>query len=141
MSVVELATPFLEGAREGRLMLQRWDGSDRAQLPPTMSGPPGSGGYEWVESTGRGVVLAFSVVHRAPSEEHAARAPYVYAAVRLEEGAQMISNVVGVDPSEVVVGMEVEVVFEREDAAGQPWPDFRPVGSPGASAQDAKEHV
>lgn len=129
MSVHELAAPFLDGAREGRLMVQRCAGCGHAQLPPAMTCPCGRAELEWVESSGRGTVLAVSVVHRAPTEEHAARAPYAYAAVRLEEGAQMITNVVGVDPSDVTVGMDVEAVFEREDAAGQPWPDFRPVAA------------
>ena len=35
--------------------------------------------------------------------------------VELEEGTRLVSNLVGVDPSEVTIGMPVEVTFERID--------------------------
>ena len=39
--------------------------------------------------------------------------PYVVAIVELEEGWHMLSNLVGIAPEEVEIGMPLEVVFER----------------------------
>ena len=41
--------------------------------------------------------------------------PYVVVLVELEEGTRLISNLVDVDPTEVAIGMPVEVSFERID--------------------------
>jgi hypothetical protein len=39
-------------------------------------------------------------------------APYVVALVDLEEGVRMMSNIIGLDPSSVYIGMRVRVQFE-----------------------------
>lgn len=67
----------------------------------------------WVQSSGKGTVYAFTIVHRSPPpfREHC---PYVAAVVELDEGARMPSNIVIDDPSpdNLSIGMPVEVVFE-----------------------------
>ena len=52
--------------------------------------------------------------------------PYVVALVTLEEGPQLMSNIVECDPEQVAIGMPVESVFEdwSEDIAVL---KFRPV--------------
>jgi uncharacterized OB-fold protein len=52
--------------------------------------------------------------------------PYVVALIRLEEGVQMLSNIVECDPEKVTCDMPVEVIFEKltEDFT---LPKFRPV--------------
>ena len=68
----------------------------------------------WVQSSGKGTLYTFAIVHRAPSPAFRDDAPYVVAMVDLEEGARMPTNLVGVepDPSKIKVGMPVEVTFE-----------------------------
>jgi uncharacterized OB-fold protein len=39
--------------------------------------------------------------------------PFVVAVIRLEEGVQMLSNVIGCDPHSVECDMPVEVTFEK----------------------------
>jgi uncharacterized protein len=66
--------------------------------------------------------VSFSVVHQAPSPAFAV--PYVLAVVRLEEGPQMMCNLLDIDPAQVRCDLPVEVVFEkRGDLA---LPQFRP---------------
>jgi uncharacterized OB-fold protein len=52
--------------------------------------------------------------------------PYVVAIVELEDAAvRLFSNVVGIDPEEVRIGMPVEVVWD-DVAPGVAVPRFRP---------------
>jgi uncharacterized OB-fold protein len=67
---------------------------------------------EWVNVSGRASVLSFTIVRRPVSPAFANEVPYVVALVTLEEGPQMMTNIVGCAPDEVSIGMPVEVTFE-----------------------------
>jgi uncharacterized OB-fold protein len=121
-----LATPFLESADSGSLSLQRCTSCSRHQLPPKARCETcGSESFEWVPASGWGTIASFAVLHRAPSPEHEARLPYVYAVVALAEGPRIVTNVLA-DPRSIAVGDDVMSVFVRSDDAGQRWPEFRP---------------
>ena len=63
------------------------------------------------EVSGRGVVHSYTVTHfPLPGFEP----PFTVALVELEEqrGLRLVSNVLGVDPDDVEIGMPVEVEFE-----------------------------
>ena len=81
----------------------------------------------WVQSLGRGVVYAFSVVYRAPTTALIDAVPYVAVLVELEEGVRLPSLLVEVepDPSRLSIGMQVEVVFDPVTAEIT-LPKFRP---------------
>lgn len=80
---------------------------------------------DWAEPSGRGTVVTYSVVHQPPSPGF--DVPYVLAVVRLDEGPQLMCNVVEIDPGEVRCDMPVAVTFEvRGDLA---LPQFRPRGA------------
>jgi uncharacterized protein len=65
-----------------------------------------------VNASGRGKVLSFTVVRRPVSPAFAQEIPYIVALVTLEEGPQMMTNIVGCAPEDVTIGMPVEVIFE-----------------------------
>lgn len=67
---------------------------------------------EWVQASGRGKVLSFTIVRHAISDAYAADVPYVVALIRLDEGPTLMSNVIDGDPERVRIGMPVETVFE-----------------------------
>jgi uncharacterized OB-fold protein len=79
----------------------------------------------WRPSPGRGEVYAFSVMHRAGSPFLADRVPYVVALVQLDEGARLMTNIVGCEPGAVRVGMPVSVTWE-ELSDGRALPQFEP---------------
>ncbi len=83
---------------------------------------------DWIQSTGRGVLHTFAIVHRGPTPDFRDRVPYIAALVELENGVRIPTNLVEVepDPSVVKIGMEVEVVFEDLDDKIS-LPKFRPV--------------
>ncbi len=86
---------------------------------------PFFGNLGWAEASGRGKVFAFNVHHIAFHPGFTDDLPYVYALIELEEGPLFASNIVGCKPSDVRVGMPVEVVYE--DITPE-WtlPKFRP---------------
>ena len=65
--------------------------------------------------SGRGVVHAFAIDRVGHDPAQRSRLPLVIAAVDLEEGPRLTTNIVGCAPEDVVVGMEVEVCFEDVD--------------------------
>jgi len=67
---------------------------------------------EWVKASGHGTVLSFTIVYRPVTQAFAADVPYVVALITLDEGPQLMSNVVGCAPETVHIGMPVEVTFE-----------------------------
>jgi hypothetical protein len=79
----------------------------------------------WEAASGKGKVVAKTVVHMAPYESVAERVPYVLALIELAEGPTMMSNVVDCDPGAVQVGMPVQVTFEPRGELQ--LPQFRPV--------------
>ncbi len=115
---------FWEGVAEGWLLLQRCAACGRFRHPPRPM-CPWCRSLEWkaVEASGRGTV--FSFVMPAHPELPFMEYPYVVAVVELEEGTRMVTNIVGVGPGEVRMGMAVHVTFETFDN-GVVLPQFTP---------------
>ncbi len=118
--VEPLTRPFWDAVREGRLDIQRCAACGRHVFYPRAVCPHcGAAHLEWVTASGRGVVYAFTVVHRAPPA-FAEEAPYVVALVDLEEGARMMTRLVGVDAGDVAVGRPVKLSISGDP----PLPTF-----------------
>jgi len=129
--VNETTRPYWEAAREGRFLLQRCTKCARfIHYPRPWCPGCWSIALEWVEGSGRGRVVTYTVVHQAPFASYAGDVPYVLAVIALAEGPQMMANVVGVAPSAVRIDLEVEVTFE-ERADGFRVPQFKPAGTEG----------
>ena len=60
----------------------------------------------------KGKIVTWTVV-RNPPEGYEKYAPYVVALVELDDGVQVLSQVVDVEPGEVEAGMRVEAAFRR----------------------------
>jgi len=119
------STAYWEGARQGRLLLQRCKECNQVQFPPRHQCIKcWSADLVWFESGGRGTVESFTIVRRAPTAELREMIPYVVAAVSLAEGPRMITNIVGVGALEVSVDEDVQVTF-MTDSAGRVLPQFR----------------
>ena len=105
--------PFWEGCNDGRLMLQRCAGADceRYVYYPRACCPHcGSGDLDWVEASGRGRVVSWTMVHRPHHAGFGPEAPYVFVAVALAEGPLMYSRLAGT-ASEDLIGRSVRAVF------------------------------
>ncbi len=118
--------PWWEAAAEHRLVVQRCTSCGRTRLPPApVCAACRSAEADWQEVSGRGQVYTYTVVHRPISAGQAL--PFVVAVIALEDsgGLRLLSNLVGVDPERVEIGLPVELVWEDmgEDLA---IPRFRP---------------
>ena len=110
-----LATePFWEATRDRRYLVQYSTDCGRPVFYPRAICPHcGGTAMQWRESTGAGTVYSFTVEHR-PSPAFGTE-PYVVALVELVEGIRVMTNLVGVDPAEVRVGMPVALTWEPLD--------------------------
>ncbi len=109
-----VSEPFWQATRERRLIMQWCRSCERVVFYPREVCPAClESDLEWRDSPGTGIVYAFSVHYRTGSPEMADRTPYVVALVDLDEGARMMSNIVGCDPDDVAVGMGVRVTWEE----------------------------
>ncbi len=108
-----LTAPYWEGARQGKLLLQRCLSCSRYWHPPAPFCPScQSGRYEWSPASGHGTVFSFTVVHHAAHVAMAEKVPYLVALVDLEEGVRLVSNIRNCAMEDVAIGMKVRVVFE-----------------------------
>ena len=67
---------------------------------------------EWIVASGKGTVYTFGVCHHTYHRAFENELPYVIAIVELEEGPQILTNMVGCSPEEVRCDMPVEVTWE-----------------------------
>ncbi len=109
----DFTKPFWEATKRHELVIQRCRMCDvfffyPRELCPTCL----SDNLEWAPVSGRGRVHAFTIVYQPNDPRFNAEAPYVYAVIQLDEGARMISNVIGIEPHDVEVDMPVVAVFE-----------------------------
>jgi uncharacterized OB-fold protein len=65
---------------------------------------------EWVESSGRGTLYSYTVVHRP--QQPSFDVPYVPIIALMEEGWHMLSNLKEVGIDGIKIGMAIEVFFE-----------------------------
>ncbi len=99
-----LTEPFWAAARERRLVRPYCPACDRSFFTPQIACPRClSTEWEYRESSGRGTVYSATVVHRAPYPGFTS--PYHVAIVDLDEGWQMLSNVVDPNASDGVGGV------------------------------------
>jgi uncharacterized OB-fold protein len=109
--------PFWTAVRENKLLLQFCPACEHFIFYPRRYCPfCDSEQIEWVQAAGRGKVYAFTVVRNNAPSAFLDDLPFVIAIVRLEEGVQMMTNIVGCDPDKVYSEMPVEVVFEPLNA-------------------------
>ncbi|TSD40318.1 Zn-ribbon domain-containing OB-fold protein [Rhodococcus sp. KBS0724] len=110
-----LTVPFWEGCKRRVLTVQRCEDCGNHVFIPQSFCPVCLGAdLSWVESGGVGSVVSYSVIWRAQTP--AFEAPYVVAIVRVDEGYEMLSNIVDADPSEVSIGARVRVKFVDIDS-------------------------
>ncbi len=118
--------PFFEAAKQHRLVVQKCTQCGHLRFPPrTICSNCLAQKAEWSEVSGVGEVFSFNVMHQIYHPGFAPEAPYAVVLVKLKEGAKMISNLTGVAPKDIKIGMPVKAVFE-EVSADVTLPKFAP---------------
>ena len=105
---------FWDGVRAHRLLIQRCASCGALRHPPRPMCPQ-CHALEWdtVEASGRGTVYSFVIPHHPPLPWFPE--PYVVALVDLEEGTRLVTNIVGIAPDAVTIGLPVVVRYEHFD--------------------------
>ena len=104
---------FWEGCKRHQLLLQKCTQCETQQFYPRMICSTCSArSLDWVESSGNGTVLTWTIVRHPVSEAYADDVPYVIALIKLQEGPTMMSQIIDCDPESVQSGMRVEVSFQ-----------------------------
>jgi len=100
---------FWNGVQAGKLLIQRCACGELRHPPGPMC--PSCHSLEWdtLEASGRGTVYSFVVAHHPPIPPFEYPNPIVL--VELAEGTRIVSNLLGVDPDAIRVGMPVRAEF------------------------------
>jgi hypothetical protein len=110
--ITDETRPFWDGAREGRLRMQKCCECGHIRFPISfVCSKCLSCETEWIDLSGRGEVFAYIVFHQLYNKAFAKDIPYNVALVQLEEGPRMYSNVVDCANDDVKVGDKLEAVF------------------------------
>jgi uncharacterized protein len=103
---------FWDATAEGKLRIPKCDKCSLYVWYPRPFCPScGSTDVTWTDLSGKGTVYTFTAVHRSGVPGFRDQLPYVIAYVELEEGPRVMTNIVGIEPDQVTVGMPVSVVF------------------------------
>jgi uncharacterized protein len=106
----QISLPFWQGCRSGELRYQRCEACGLSNFPPTEQCRQClSAELRWKQSSGLGEIYTWTVVRRPVTAEF--EPPYAPAIVTLDEGYQMLTNIVGVAPDDLAIGMRVQVQF------------------------------
>ena len=125
--VASWSRPYWAAAKEGRLTIQQCTSCNKHVFYPRMVCPHcAADSLVWVEASGKGTVYSYTVVEANAPSAFLADMPFVIAVIRLEEGVQMLSNVIGCAPHTVKCDMPVQVTFEKLDGEFT-LPKFKPV--------------
>lgn len=124
------AKPFWDATREKRLLLQydRVAGAFQFHPRPTSIHTGRASNLEWREVSGKGAIFSYTIARRArpPFRDHE---PFWLALVTLDEGVNVMANIVGCAEEAMRIGLRVKprwaplsdgrnlLLFEPEPAA------------------------
>lgn len=112
--------PYWQGVADGRLLIKRCPGCAKHHHPRRMMCDDcSSDRMDWVQAAGMGTIYSYSVVHRAPSPEFQAQAPYTVGIVELDEGIFLFSRFYADGGGAVAIGARATVAFEEIASHGR----------------------
>lgn len=113
--------PFFEGAKEGKMLIKKCKDCGEVHYYPRGICPSCfSTNLEWVAIKGTGTIYTFSITRRAGP------IPYCIAYVTLEEGINVMTNIVDCgDLDDIKIGQKVKLTF-KETGNGTKVPAFMP---------------
>ncbi|NYT22437.1 OB-fold domain-containing protein [Alcaligenaceae bacterium] len=113
--------PFWEAAESGRLLLPLCGDCGKSHWYPRPFCPHCHGfGLTWKDAAGEGTIYASTLMRRA-------KEPYIVAAVELDEGPVMLTNIVTPDFSQAGIGARVKVGFDYIGGSDRKLPVFHPI--------------
>lgn len=120
--------PFWDGTRDKKLMIQYCRKSGKYQFfPHANSIYTGRRDLEWREVSGKGEVFTYTVARRA-RPPFQGQEPFLIAMVTLDEGVNVMGNMVNCDLDQIRIGLRV-VPYWHPLSNGTHLLMFQPAGS------------
>ena len=114
---------FYKFMLQGKLMAGKCARCGKTHLPPRpLCDNCYSQQFEWVEASGKGKLLTYTVIHIA-SPQFQALAPYAVGIVQLENDLRIPGMISGVKQEQLKVGMALTIDFQA-CSTGQQWPQW-----------------
>jgi uncharacterized OB-fold protein len=122
----EDSRPFWESCQREAMAIQRCAACAAFRFPPRPLCPQClSAEVDWVPVSGRGTVYSSITMYHGYGKFWSQHVPYNLSIVELAEGPRMWTNVTGLPPDDVQVGMPVQLYYDKVSEA-LTLPKFRP---------------
>ena len=115
----EISAPFWEGLKAERVLIQQcnpcgqWVFYPRRHCPACLAQD-----LSWREVSGEATLYSFTVTRIATLPDFADEMPQILAVVELDQGVRINTNLVGLDESEVKIGIRLQPVYAEIDGKG-----------------------
>ncbi len=126
MSTLEPFTieQFYKFLGKGKLMAGKCQKCGKIHLPPRpLCDNCFSTDFEWVNVSGKGKLLTYTVINIAPAQFQALT-PYAVGIVQLENGVKIPGMIQGVTQEQLKIGMELTLDFGTCNTTQQ-WPQWQ----------------
>ncbi len=126
MSTTEAFTieQFYKFMAQGKLMAGKCSKCGKIHLPPRpLCDNCYSQAFTWMQVSGKGKLLTYTIIHVAPAQFQAL-APYAVGIVELEGGLKIPGMINGASQEELKIGMELTLDFGTCNTA-QTWPQWQ----------------
>ncbi len=112
------SAPFWDGLRRHEIWIQFSPSLDAYVFYPRVLAPGTlADDLQWRQISGMGTLVSFAVAQRPVAPQFADAVPHLLAVVQWDEGPRLATELVGVDPAHLRIGMAVSPVFVDHPAA------------------------
>lgn len=119
-AATEISAPFWEGLKAERLLIQQCNACDHWVFYPRRHCPSClAHDLTWRDVSGGATLYSFTVARIATLPDFADEMPQKLAVVELDEGVRINTTLVGLDESEIQIGMRLQPVFAQVDEQGR----------------------
>ena len=120
------SAPYWQAARERRFIIQCCKACDQLIMYPKPFCPTCLGeDLDWRPSAGKGEIYTVTVQRAGAPSGFEDQLPYVLAVIRLDDGVQLISRIVGEGAEDAACGDRVVVDFQEAPGTDVVLPVFR----------------
>jgi uncharacterized protein len=122
-----VSRPFWDGLSHRRILVQYSPSLGRHVFyPRTLAPGTLADDLEWREIDGAGTLYTFTVARRPTGPPWVDAVPQLLAVVQWDVGPRISTELIGVDPDDIRIGMRVEPVFCDLPEAGITLLKYRP---------------
>jgi uncharacterized protein len=122
-----VSRPFWDGLREHRIVIQYSPSAGRYVFyPRTLAPGTLADDLVWREIDGAGTLYTYTIARRPTGPPWADKVPQLLAVVEWDVGPRVSTELVGIEPSDIKIGMRVSPVFYDVIGAGITLLRYRP---------------